>query len=107
MAQKKAPTKTSKQTNKKATLASKAKLVPHHKACGPECHKTTGKFVILYIILAISTVAFAALVVYLFFFSSDLINRLERIDPSCREGNCEVVRPDIPDGDDTEADTTD
>jgi hypothetical protein len=89
MANKKAPVKTTKKPTPKSKPTSK---VPHlYRDRSPDCHKITGKFVWLYVLFALTTIVFAALAVYLFFMSSDLLQRLERINPDCREGNCVVV----------------
>jgi len=83
-------TKTAKKTNKKST-----RKVPHlYKERNPECHKMTGKFVGLYVLFALTTVAFAAIAVWLFFFSSDLLMKYEKMDPNCRAGNCQQVSSD-------------
>ena len=91
MANKAASSKTTKKNNKKSTSK-----VPHlYRERNPECHKCTGKFVGLYVLFAITTIVFAAMSVFLFFFASDVLNKLESIDPACRNGNCQVVTPDI------------
>jgi len=83
-------TKKVNKTNKKST-----KRIPHlYKEHNPECHKMTGKFVVLYILFAFTTVAFAALAVWLFIFGTDMLNKYEAIDPACRNGNCQQISPD-------------
>ena len=84
-------TKSTKKTNTKST-----KKIPHlYKERNPDNHKVTGKFVGLYVLFAITTIIFAAMSVFLFFFASDILNKLEKIDPACRNGNCQqIVNPD-------------
>jgi len=79
--------KTTKKTNKKSSGK-----IPHlYKEHDSEYHKISGKFVGLYILFAITTIIFAALSVYLFFFASKILTKYERIDAACREGNCQVI----------------
>lgn len=91
--------KTSKKTNKKSV----AKKIPHvYKERNPDNHKITGKFTVLYVLFAVTTLIFAALSVYLFVFSTNVLNKYEEIDAMCRSGNCKVVVVDYDDVEDEE-----
>jgi nitrogen fixation/metabolism regulation signal transduction histidine kinase len=86
-------TKTVKKTNKKPATTNR---VPHlYKERNPECNKITGKFVWLYVIFALTTLAFAAISVSMFFAYSELFQKYEKIPADCRAGNCQVVRPEV------------
>ena len=79
--------KTTKKTNRKST-----KKVPHlYKERNPDYHKISGKFTVLYVLFALTTIVFAAISVYLFFFASTVLNKYESIDAACRNGNCRVI----------------
>jgi uncharacterized membrane protein len=82
-------TKTTKKITKKAPV----KKVPHlYKERNPDCHKMTGKFVGLYVMFALTTIAFAAIAVWLFFFSSDILAKYEKVVKNNGNGNnCQVV----------------
>jgi len=84
-------TKITKKTNKKAS-----KKIPHlYKEHAPDNHKITGKFVGLYIMMAIATIVFAAISVWMYFSWSDLLMKYEKIDPACRIGKCEATSPEL------------
>lgn len=85
-------TNTTKGTKKTTTKKTTTKKIPHvYKEHAPDNHKITGKFVGLYVMFAITTLIFAALSVYLFIFSSQVLEKYEKIDAACRNGNCEVI----------------
>ena len=100
MANKKVP---AKKTVKKPTQKAKptSKVPPLYKPRNPEMHKITGRFVGLYVMFAFTAIAFAAMTVWLYIFSVEMLNRYEEIDPACRIGNCEHIQRDI-NGYDTE-----
>jgi|LSQX01.3.fsa_nt_gb nitrogen fixation/metabolism regulation signal transduction histidine kinase len=91
--------KTPKKTNKKSS-----KRVPHlYRERDPERHSIKGKFVGLYVIFAMTTLVFAAVSVYLFFFASQILDKYESVDAACRNGNCKIVVNDnLTDEDDSE-----
>lgn len=81
-------TKSTKKTAKKTNN----KKIPHlYKENNPDYHKISGKFVGLYIMFAVTTVVFAAMAVWLFFFASEVLNKYEAIDATCRNGKCQVI----------------
>ena len=83
---------TAKSTTKKTNKKSITKKVPHlYKEKNPDSHTITGKFTVLYIIFAVATLIFAAISVYLFFFSSQILEKYENIDAVCRKGNCQLI----------------
>ena len=57
----------------------------------PEAHVIRGKFVFLYILFAATMLVFAGLTVWLFFFSTALLEKYEAIDVCARVGNCQIV----------------
>ena len=78
--------------NKVKKTNAKTKKIPHlYKERNPDNHKIAGKFVGLYVLFALTTVAFAAIAVYLFFFSAKMLEKYEAIDPACRNGRCQVI----------------
>ena len=79
--------KSNQKTKQKST-----KKIPHlYKERNPDNHKITGKFTILFVLFAITTLIFAIMSVYLFFFASQILDKYENIDAACRNGNCQVI----------------
>ncbi len=61
-----------------------------HEKC-PENHKATGKYVFFYVLFAATTILFAALSVWLFVFSSEVLNKYQEIETCARNHtSCEV-----------------
>ena len=70
------------------------KMIGLYKEPCPEAHIIKGKFVFLYILFACTMLIFAGLTVWLFFFSTALLERYEAIDVCARAGNCEIIIED-------------
>ena len=88
MATKKQPA--AKRTTAKSSKSSKKSLKSRvdvsalYREKYPENHKVTGKYKFFYILFACTTAFFAALSVWLFWFSSETLNNYESIDSCVR-----------------------
>lgn len=83
-------TKVTKVTAKKGGVASKipAGIISER---NPEDHKVSGKYTFFYVLFAITTIIFAAVSVWLFVFSSELLAKYESIQACARNHTtCEV-----------------
>lgn len=57
----------------------------------PDNHKVTGKYTFFYVLFACTTLIFAGVAVWLFIFSSNLLNKYESIEACARNHTtCEV-----------------
>lgn len=84
-------TKKTTKTTRRASGAKRAASVPLYRERNPENHQVTGKYKFFYALFACTTVIFAALAVWLFVFSSNVLNKYESIKVCARTGNtCEV-----------------
>ena len=87
-------TKTTKKTTVKAA-ETKKRTLPVGVYCEnyPEKHVATGKYKFFFVFFGCTTVIFAALAVWLFIFSSEVLNKWEELDADIRNGKtCQVVR---------------
>ncbi len=78
---------------KKSTVKSKKSLpvgVIYEKY--PEEHQATGKYKFFYCLFALTTIIFAGLAVWLFIFSSEILNKYESIEACARThgATCEI-----------------
>ena len=80
-----------KNATKKTPAKSTSKIPGLYKEKHPECHKITGKFTFLYILFAVTMLVFASVTVWLFFFSTELLNKYNSIDACSRTAGCRVV----------------
>ncbi len=71
-----------KKSSGKARIAQKAKVL--YKERNPERHVVTGKFVFFYVLFACTTLFFAILAVWLYVFSSEMLNKYESVDACMR-----------------------
>ena len=81
-----APAKAKKTTSRKVNMP-----IGIYKEKCPENHIATGKYVFFYALFATTTVFFAILAVWLFVFSSELLNKYQELDSCTRNGqttNC-------------------
>ena len=88
-------TKTAKKksTTTKKTVAKKpaSKLPGLYKEKCPEAHVATGKYKFFFVLFGITTVLFAAVSVWLFVFSSEVLEKYQRIETCARNHqSCEV-----------------
>ena len=90
---------TKKQPASKKTTAAKtskrkidASII--YKEANPEKHVICGKFKFFYVLFACTTLFFAALSVWLYFFSSDVLNKYQSIDACARAHTSCNVRID-------------
>ena len=62
----------------------------------PENHAIKGKFVFFYCLFAFTTLVFAGLAVWLFFFSSKMLNQYESLEACARThgASCELINYD-------------
>ena len=78
-----------KSTTKKA--AKSTLPIGIYKENNPECHVATGKYKFFFILFGITTVLFAALAVWLFIFSSEVLEKYQSIETCARNHtSCEV-----------------
>lgn len=68
----------------KKTIKSRIKAAPLYREKHPENHRVTGKYKFFYVLFACTTIFFAALSVWLFWFSSEALNNYESIDACVR-----------------------
>lgn len=73
---------------------SKAKFIGLYRERCPEAHIIKGKFIFLYVLFAATMLVFACLTVWLFFFSTALLEKYEKIDICARAGDCRVITED-------------
>jgi hypothetical protein len=79
-------------TSKKPSKSTNSKKMMHlYKERNPEYHQITGKFMFLYFLFAVTTLIFAAVSVWLFFFSSELLEKYKAIDACDRTKGCRIV----------------
>ncbi|MBQ8157363.1 hypothetical protein IJ102_03180 [Candidatus Saccharibacteria bacterium] len=88
-------TTTSRKTAAKKTTARKnASRMPMYltKEKYPNEHQVTGKYKFFYCLFALTTIIFAVLAVWLFVFSSEILNKYESIEACARThgATCEV-----------------
>lgn len=95
-------TKTAAAKKKTTTTVKKAAAVKNTKKIDlpvgvfkekcPEDHQATGKYKFFYALFACTTLIFAAVAVWLFIFSSELMSKYESIEACARSANstCEV-----------------
>ena len=97
MATKKTATK-KKITTKKAAAKKNSLPVGIYKENNPECHVATGKYKFFFILFGVVMVLFAAVSVWLFIFSSELLEKYQRIETCARNHtSCEVrINDDAP-----------
>jgi hypothetical protein len=82
-------TTAAKTTNKKP--ASAARKVPHlYRERHTENHQIKGKFIGLYILFSITTLIFAAMSVWLFIFSTQILNKYDAIETCVRNRTCRI-----------------
>jgi hypothetical protein len=84
-------------TKKKSTVSKKAaaskKVLPIgiYKENYPDCHVATGKYKFFFIVFGVVMVLFAAISVWLFIFSSELLEKYQSIETCARNHtSCEV-----------------
>lgn len=89
-----AKTKTSAAKVKKvAPKKAKMAKIPLYKEKNPENHTISGKYKFFYCLFAVTAILFAALSVWLFVFSSQVLNKYESIEACARataNGTCNV-----------------
>ncbi|MBR6098047.1 hypothetical protein IKP94_04885 [Candidatus Saccharibacteria bacterium] len=94
MATKAKKTTAKKPVAKKTTVKSKKTSLPvgviYEKY--PEDHQATGKYKFFYCLFALTTIIFAGLAVWLFIFSSEILNKYESIEACARThgATCEI-----------------
>ena len=93
MATKTATKKKTSTSAKKATSAAKKVNLPiglYKEAC-PENHIMTGKYKFFFVLFSVMMVLFAAISVWLWMFSSELLVKYQKIETCARNGEtCEV-----------------
>ncbi len=117
---KKATTKSAASKTPKTTTAKKASKatslpVGIISEKNPDAHVATGKYKFFFTFFGITTVLFAAVSVWLFVFSSQVLDKWESIDTCVRNDTCKVVQKDskvvdaeddVDDSETTDDDTT-
>ncbi len=100
--------KTRKTSTKKTTAKSGAAAASKIAGFGvlDDGQRPKDKFAFLYILFACTTLIFAGLSIWLFQFSSDILNKYEEIDVCARTNgaSCEVRVKDTADGEDLSID---
>ena len=87
---KKAATK-KKSTVTKKSASKKALPIGVYKENNPECHVATGKYKFFFVLFGIVMVIFAGIAVWLYIFSSELLEKYQRIETCARNHTtCEV-----------------
>ncbi len=87
MATKKTATK-KKTTTKKAASGMSLGV---YKESNPECHVITGKYKFFFALMSAAMVIFAAIMVWLFIFASEILEKYQRIETCARNHtSCEV-----------------
>ncbi len=88
-ATKSAPKKTTKVSTKKASTTSKSVKLPAGvvRERNPEAHVATGKYKFFFVFFSITTVLFAAVAVWLFVFSSEVLNKWEQLEKRVESGS--------------------
>ncbi len=91
-AKKPAAKKAAAKTVKKAAPAKKATKLPVgvYKETCPEAHVATGKYKFFFAFFGITTVMFAGICVWLFVFSSQVLEKWESLRTCARNGTCIV-----------------
>ena len=87
-ATRKKTTTTKKPSARKASSKSDLLPIGIYKENHPEKHIATGKYKVFFVIFGVLMVAFAALAVYLFIFSSNLLNEYEKAVECQNSGVC-------------------
>lgn len=83
--------KTATKTTTKKTSAKKATLpVSLVRESYPEAHVATGKYKFFFAFFAITTLLFAAICVWLFVFSSEVLDKWESLKTCARNDTCEI-----------------
>lgn len=91
MATKTATKKTTKTARKAVRAKAPAVRVGLYREKYPEKHQATGKYKFFYALFACTTLIFAAVAVWLFVFSSEILSKYESIQVCARNGEtCEV-----------------
>lgn len=86
------PATKKKSTVSKRTAATKRKLpIGVYKENYPDCHVATGKYKFFFVLFGVVMVLFAAIAVWLFIFSTELLEKYESIETCARNHtSCEV-----------------